>query len=256
MRRLASLLLCLTLLLSLQAASALSWPEGTGEALRQYFDAVNARLQELGAMPVNSVFESYPTFAVLGVTDAGMAEVPEQVELTVYLQGGELHYLQLRVTDALDRFPAIAAACIMAASPEEITQKDALKQPTACLERVYKTPLNSFESVPDTLRGETVRTYYAYYPSQYPMQDPPVRCLQMTLVFPLPGYGDLNSVTPPPDGYTVNPYNGDGTSEWNDNRPIEDLRNMDDEYEPDLHLNITLSPTPEPDIDWNATPAP
>jgi len=252
MRRALRTLVCAALLACLCApALALTWPDNAPQPLRSYVEAVNESLASLGERPINSVFESYPGFAVLGVTEADMAEVPEQAEITVYFARGELHYLQLRVTEGLNAFPALAAALIHAASPEAVKLSDILRETTRYLERVRKTPDNSFADRTDTMQGDSVRAYYAYEPYQYASQNPPVPTLQVTVVFPLPGFGNPVYVTPVPGGESTT-YNGEGSPEWQGSgTPRESLSTLTEgEEEPELHLVITLTPTPEPEIEW------
>ena len=107
-----------------------------------------------------------------------------------------LNTLIVRSSDP-DRFAAVAAACIVAASPSTTTFTAELKGTTVYADKVKKAPTDSFADTVSDLNGTSVRTYYAYYPDQY--QDG-VSWLQMTLIFPLEGYEDAGiDVTPAPD---------------------------------------------------------
>lgn len=256
MKRLTAVLLALLLLLPLLPAAALSWPEGAAGALRQYVETVNGFLAAQGEPEINSVFECYSSFAVIGVTDAEMSDTPEQNEIAVYLSRGELHYLQLRVTDQPARFSQLAAALIIAASPGGMTLKDAQKEANRCVEKAAKAPANSFSDTANTIQGDSLRAYFAYEPAEYPGQNPAVRTLQMTLVFPLPGYGSPVYLTPAPEEENGN-FNGEGSPEWEGGTPLENLYGAsEEEYESGIHFNVEISPTPEPQIEWNATPTP
>ena len=90
-------LLCALLMLPACALADLAWPAGAtaGQlALQEYVARVNGNLAQLGTGQVNSIFECYSGFAVLGVTSQDMAEVPEGVELTVREKDG-VRYLFL-----------------------------------------------------------------------------------------------------------------------------------------------------------------
>ena len=74
-------LLCALLLLPAAALAELTWPDGaTGgqQALQAYIARVNDNLAQQGSRQVNSLFEYYTGFAVLGVTAKDMAEVPDE----------------------------------------------------------------------------------------------------------------------------------------------------------------------------------
>lgn len=222
-------LLCALMLLPAAALGAIDWPTAPSEGQNQlmaYIDRVNQNQSQQNRGWVNSLFECYPTFAVLGMTAVDMAEIPEGVELSFMLNSDSLDSLQLRVNDPT-RFAAIAASCIQAASPTAITLEEALTDPTAHAKRVMANPNNSFEDEIIDLNGTTPRVYYAYYPNQY--RDG-VNWLQMTLIFPLSGYADAGitvTPTPPPADPTLE-YEGTG-------------------YDGGTHLEIFLTPTPEPD---------
>lgn len=221
-------LLC-ALMLPLRALADITWPASMqpGQlALKTYIEQVNQNQSQQERGWINSIFECYPTFATLGMTTFDMAEIPEGVELTFTMESGYLDTLQLRVNDP-SRFPALAASCIQAASPDAITLADTLKDPTAHANKAAKDPYDSFEDEVDLLNGMTPRVYYAYYPNQY--RDG-VNWLQMTLVFPLPGAAQAGvAVTPtPPPGDTELDF---------------DLT----DYDGGTHLEVFTTATPEPD---------
>ena len=222
-------LLCALLLLPGAALSDMIWPEPLTpgqQNLKAYVERVNQNQSQQNRGWVNSIFECYATFAVLGMTTLDMAEIPEGVELSFTMEGDHLDTLQLRVNDPT-RFANLAASCIQAASPTAITLEDALKDPTAYANKAMKNPANSFEDEIIDLNGMTPRVYYAYYPNQY---KDGVNWLQMTLIFPLPGAGDaavFTTETPPP-------FDQDAE------HPVYD-------YDGGTHFEIFTTPTPEPD---------
>ena len=220
---------CALLLLPAAALAQLTWPDAatSGQmALEDYIARVNGNLAQLGAAQVNSVFECYAGFAVLGVTARDMAEVPEGVELTFTLNEDSLAQLQLRVNDP-SAFAALAGSCIEAASPGAMTLQDAMSTPAAHAARVLGAPANSYEEQVITGPGDAPRTYYAYYPNQY--RDG-VNWLQLTLIFP---WADaraaavIGAATPAPAG-PEQEYEGTG-------------------YDGGVHLEVFVTPTPEPD---------
>ena len=221
-------LLCALLMLPACALADLAWPAGAtaGQlALQEYVARVNGNLAQLGTGQVNSIFECYSGFAVLGVTSQDMAEVPEGVELTFTLNEDSLSQLQLRVSDP-SRFAALAAGCIQAASPDAMTLQDALRTPTEHVSQVQSAPANSYEEQIITGPGDAPRTYYAYYPNQY--RDG-VNWLQLTLIFPrtdAQSAAAIGAVTPAP--VPEEEYEGTG-------------------YDGGIHLEVFVTPTPEPD---------
>lgn len=235
--------LCLLAAAVLVAASALAdiaWPEAATPAqaaLQTYISRVNENLATLGQPAVNSLFELYATGATLGVTASDGAEIPEGVELTFSLYNDTLNTLILRVNNA-EQFPALAAACIQAASPSVTTLEEALKNPAQHASQVQANPGNSYEDEVVDLNGTSPRTYFAYYPNQY---HDGVNWLQMTLVFPLAGYEEAGvAATPSPAAAAAeNEYEGYFAS--------DDM----------THLEIFTTSTPEPESPaggWLVTP--
>lgn len=214
-KRLLPLLLLLTIL-CLPASAELSWPSSLNpaqERLQTYISQVNDILISQGARPLNQLFELYSGFALLAVTTDENAEIPEDVELSVTMDDVSPELLTLRVSNP-DTFVPLAAACIQAAAPS-LTWAEAKKDPEDYARRVNKSPEDSFSADVLTLRGLSLRAYYAYAPNEY---HDGVNWMTMTLVFPLESEdasGGYVSYTPPPafipgsddskeyDGYVV-----------------------------------------------------
>jgi len=233
MKRFATLLLVLMMTLSC-ALAELSWPRaGTDgqKALQSYVEQVNLNLAAQGLPQVNSIFEYYETFATMGVTAQDNADVAEGVEMTFLMDASGLKRLQLRVSD-MNRFAAVAAACIQAASPSAIALNDAQADPAQYVRRAQSAPYTLFEDEIVEQQGSSPRTYYAYYPDQY---FDGVNWMQLTLIFPLPGSADAAiAVTPEPEAA---PTDSD-----------DEMYGTNTYYDEDFqHLEIFLTPTPEPD---------
>ncbi len=217
------------------AAGEIAWPENTEgqKQLKAYAEAADQFLLEHGEPGINSLFEAYSGFAVFGITDEPDALMPEEVEITASLYDRSINSLQVRVSN-LSRFPRIAAAFLQALDPEHITWEDALKTPTARMQRAAGEPERSFEDQAETLNGTVPYVYYGYYPNQY--RDG-VNWMQMTIIFPLEGYWDGGSlsvgteVTKAPNTYEEHDPDWEGYY-------------SDDNYE---HYEIFMTPTPEPD---------
>lgn len=233
-KRILALFVALAVILSAAAAFAeLPWPQKMTQGqleLQSYIGRVNANLASQGYPQVNSLFECYPFNASLGATGMDDAEIPEGVELTFTLYGDTLNTLVLRVNNA-STFATYAAACIQAASPHTTSLKDAQKAPDAHVKKVYKDANTTIEDQVDVLNGPSPRTYYAYYPNQY---HDGTSWLQMTLVFPLAGYGESAvEATPAPPAAPNTDNVEDGGYYFSD-----------DDY---THFEIFVTPTPEPD---------
>lgn len=224
-----ALLLLALMLLTAPASAEIAWPQATTAAqvaLQAYVARVNENLLSLGQAEVNSLFEYYPFNATLGVTSGG-GELPEGVELSFTLYGDTLNTLVLRVSDA-DRFSALAASCIQAASPSTTTMEEALDDPSRYARKAKTEPDNSFEDEVLELNGTSPRTYYAYYPNRY---HDGVNWLQMTLIFPLAGYQEAGVATTP------TPPSGGSEAEHEGYFASDDLN----------HLEVFTTATPEPD---------
>lgn len=229
--------LCLLLtLLPFAASAAMNWRQDTEgqRVLKFYIDKVNDNLLTLKEQEVNSLFECYRSFAVMGITDLPDAEIPEEVEITVNLFGTSINKITVRVSNP-ERFPAIAASFLQAAAPGSQLE-DQLRVPKERLAEVKKDPEHSFEDEVTDLNGTTVYAYYAYFPDQYHDK---VNWMQLTLVFPLEGYeseGETGittgvTVTKGPDTYSGNNEDYDGYF-------------SEDKYS---HLDVYIRATPEPD---------
>lgn len=219
----------LALLLPVYALADLAWPtpETPGqEQLATYISHVNEYQALRSSAAINSLFELYPSFAVMGVTAQDMAEIPENVEMTFTLEQDSIGTLQLRSSQA-ELFTALAASCIQAASPSAITAEDAAAAVSTCMSRVKASPGNSFEDTVIPLPGVVPRVYYAYYPNQY---HDGVDWLQMTLIFPMPGSTEAAPLTTPaPTAVPDEAYDGS-------------------DFDGGTHLEIFVTPTPEPDM--------
>lgn len=226
-KRVLLLLLCLCLLFS--PACALELPADTEgqRVLAAYLARVNQDLAELGQMPVNSVFECYPGLAELGVTAADQSDTPEAVTLSFTLYNDCLNKLVLRCSDP-GRFPAYAAACVHAASPEAVSLTEAAAEPSRAVSRASASPATSFEEPVSELNGDRGRAYYAYEPNPY---HDGVNWLQLTLVFAAAG-------SPEAGVYTVNSEEAARTEDEHEGYlPVDDYS----------HYEIFSTATPEPD---------
>lgn len=235
-KRILALALVLAVLLPGCAGAAIDWKTDTPgqEILRGYIETVNVFLTEQGEREVNRLFELYPKFAELGITNTDSAEAPEGIEITVYLYHESMNSMQLRVNDA-GRFPRIAAAFLRAMNPEGMTAAEALAGPTERAQKAYAAPTNSFEDEVDPLNGTAPRVYYAYFPDQYHDR---INWMQMTIIFPLAEYWNgaekiVSGETPTrgPDTYSGNDAEYDGYF-------------SKDDYD---HYEFFTTPTPEPD---------
>ncbi len=234
-RQIVCFAVMLVLLWVSPARGDLVWPEDTEgqRQLKLYVAQADEFLQEQGEQPVNSLFESYRSFAVFGITDAMDAETPEGVEITARLYPEMINTLELRVS-YIPRFPQIAAAFIRALTPESLTMSEARKVPEAWAKKALNDPGTSWEEEVETLNGTMPYIYYSYYPNQF---HDGVNWIQMTIVFPMAEYWDGSSlmdgqlVTPGPKNYGENPADYDGYDPG-------------DDYE---HYEFFVTPTPEPD---------
>ena len=229
------LLLILAVSLVFPAAAEPVWPEDTEgqKMLKAYVEIANGFLQEQGEQKINSLFEAYTGLEVFGITGQPDAEIPEGVEITAKLFQTSINSLEVRVS-YVPRFPQIAAAFIRALTPENMSMKEALEEPTRKAKQAMNNPENSFEDQVEELNGTMPYVYYAYYPNQY---SDGVSWMQMTIIFPLDGYWDGSGIgkgetaTKGPDTYS-------GSS-----REYEGYFSQDD-YS---HYEYFTTPTPEPD---------
>ncbi len=233
--KLTALLLALMLaLLPAAGEASLAWKQRTPaqQRLKTYIEQVDVFLDEAGEWPINSLFEIYDSFAVLGITREDNAEMPEDVEITARLLYETINTVELRVSDP-ERFPEIAAAFLRALYPDTMTREEALLVPAQKAQRVLKNPEDSFADEMDDLAGERPRVFYAYFPNEY--RDG-VGWMQMTIVFPL---------RPEWEGGVQNGSmeNGDAYYEDDVTEGYEGYFS-DDDF---THLEIFATPTPEPD---------
>ncbi|MBQ8161935.1 MAG: hypothetical protein IJ083_14510 [Clostridia bacterium] len=224
-----SILLVLMLLWTGVAPAAGAWPEGT-ETAEGFVAQVNQLLAQMNAPQIDTIIAAYPTFATLAVQD-GTSDVPETNQIAMALSGGYIQNLTFSVSD-LDLFLPISVALISACSGEEdlaLLEKEV----QTYLKRAREHPDQSFEDRVIWDQGDQARVYYAYVPNQY-MDG--TNWLTMTLIFPRPQEMGLGGVvTPAPE---------------NRRDPIYDVQDSEGDYTPydeGTHLEIFLTPTPEPD---------
>ncbi len=233
-KRIGFLFLAVSLLVS-GALADIAWKTDTPgqQMLKAYIESANSYLSAEGEKPVNSLFEMYPSIAVMGITDKANAETPENIEITVSLLNDRIDRLQLRVCET-DRFPRVAGALIRALYGENISAENAMKAPEDLAARASKTPRNSYEEPVEELNGRIPRFYYAYYPDQY---HDGRNWLQMTLIFPMDAaWNGTEMIIGDPETKGVDPSSG--VSE-----DYEGYFSKDD-Y---THFEVFSTPTPEPD---------
>ena len=228
LQRMTAAMLC-AMLCACSAEAELALPDSLlgRDALGGYLTRAHDYLSAAHERMVNSVFLCGLDVASVGVTDEDGAEIPEGVEMTFITGASGPQTLELRASSP-SRFLPVAAACIAAASQEEMSWEDALAAVQPHVRQAEEAPSRSFEDdvIPD--QGTEARTYFAYYPNQY--QDGE-SWLQMTLVFPLDGFDGGVMVTPRP---TPKP---EFTGEF-EGIDVKDSYN---------HFEVFVSPTPEPD---------
>ena len=236
-----ALCLCLLLcLLTLPAGAELVWPEAKTEAqaqLQEYIAQVNKDLASLGTPPVNSIFELYVFSANLGITEDDGALIPEGTELAFELYDKTINTLVLRCSDPA-RFQTVAASCIHAAAMDGPKLQRVMNDVSAFVKRVQKTPNDSVKNSAILLNGDTVRTYYAYYPNLYYDK---VNWYELTIVFAFTGLSeDVRINEEKTDTESGQEYEGWFQSDEGD------------------HYEIFITPTPEPDSPaygfWDSNP--
>lgn len=233
-KRVSAMLLALLFMITV-AYAGLPLLQDTGgqQQLKTYIDRVNEFLTEAGESPVNSLFEEYNSFAVLGITEFAQAESPESVEITVRLFADTINSLELRVSD-MERFPAIAEAFIRALSSDVADSDTAVRTAREKTKKAQETPDQSFEDEIEELNGTKPYIYYAYYPNEHADG---VSWIQMTVIFPMngitewDGLGNFVETTKAPDTYSDRSVEYDGYY-------------FSDGYE---HYDVYTTPTPEPD---------
>lgn len=204
------------------------------EMLKDYIRRVNETLISSGAGKIDPCYELYPTFASLGLDGA---EFAQHAEITVNMNATGITSLVLRM-DNLTNFALIGAALVQQTSPNSITLDEAVSAVQAYVRKVQESNGNgvveSFEEQPILSQGTQTRLYGAYYPNQYHDN---ANWMQLTIIFPQPGSVDggllLNNdagptATPDPDGDEISGY-----------FPFDGFQ--------DSHLEVFVTPTPEPD---------
>lgn len=165
------------------------------------------------------------------------AEFAQHAEITVNMNATGITSLVLRM-DNLTNFALIGGALVQQTSPNSITLDEAVSAVQAYVRRVQESNGNgvveSFEEQPILSQGTQTRLYGAYYPNQYHDN---ANWMQLTIIFPQPGSVDggllLNNdagptATPDPDGDEISGY-----------FPFDGFQ--------DSHLEVFVTPTPEPD---------
>ena len=231
----ALLMAILLMLVSAGAAADLNWKTETPaqQLLKDYIGNVNRFLADQGEQEINSLFEMYARFAEMGITEKPEAEQAEDVQIHVELYYDTLNRLELRMND-LERFPRIAAAFLWALAPESTSVSDALRIPADRADQALKQPAVSFQDEVEELNGTRSRVYYAYSPNKY--RDG-VNWMEMTIVFPLGGYG-LDS------GFVTEATETKGPDTWSDHDEEYEGYFSQDDY---THLEVFTTATPEPD---------
>lgn len=231
------LLLTVLLLLVFQgtASAGIDWPEETtGEKmLKQYIGNVNSYLTQQGEMPVNSCFEIYEKFAVLGITLSDDAEIPEDIEITVMMSNDTLDSLELIVRD-IRRFPVIASSFLLALFPESADSSDAVRVPSEKAQQAAANPDLSFGEEIYYDKGNAPRIYYNYFPNRYNSGE---NWLVMTIIFPF-----MDSW----DGYGILTVKDEEKVFIPDEEIGEEYEGYysEDDYS---HFDVFVTPTPEPD---------
>ena len=228
---------CLMLLICLLplSACALIWPSDQTRnitLLQSYIEQVNEALDKVGGTRINSVFECYDTFATLGVTLMSDSDSPEKTEIVVSMGQMGLDHLEISTSD-INGFAELCAALTAVAAREGDQVKKYLGDPSAYVSRVKKNPLTSFSDTVHYEKGSSVRVYFAYEPNEYGDGQ---NYLSMTLVFPreLDALAGID-VTPVPTTATQAVF--DGSDDAGDYVP----------YDEGTHLEVFVTPTPEPD---------
>ena len=194
--------------------------------LKEYIDQVNEDLRTLKAQQVNSLFELYLFSATLGATSEENAAVPDGAELHFELYTDTLNTLELRCSDP-NRFLYLAASCIHASAPDGTSLQQVMNEVSSFVRRVQKDPKTSIASNAILLNGDTVRTYYSYYPNLYHDE---MDWYGLTVVFAFTGLSgevDINNAASITESSAE--YEGYFASDEGD------------------HYEYFVTPTPEPD---------
>lgn len=233
MKKLAALLLCFLMMTS-AAWAEIEWPTSLTDGqsqLKAFIETANTAMETSGTGVINMKYEMYSTFASLGMDGIEMPEDPFAdftlpVEIYVTMTSEGVHSLQLRMHDT-DRFAAVAAACLHAASPSAVSVEQARVITGAYAASIQAAPSAGFEETVEELQGSQPRAYFAYYPNQFKDHR---NWVQMTLIFARPGSADAPIIVP------ISTPAPESTE--------DQVWLSDDNY---THLEIFASPTPEPD---------
>ncbi len=226
--------LVLSVLLTVSIAfcqAELAFPSSPFESvsmLKTYLERVNVCLGRLSARPLDQVFECYSSFAVIGYSDS---DVPENVELSVNMESGELDSLELRCSD-FSAFAPLCAALEACAGAMEDELPALLKNAEVPVRRALNDPLTSFSDRVVSEKGDRARVYYAYEINPWGDQ---VNYLVMTLIFPRQVDMSGGLTTPPPNTRVERIQ--DGSDDEGDYTP----------YDEGTHLEVFVTETPEPD---------
>lgn len=233
MKKLAALLLCVLMITS-AAMADIQWPaEPTAgqKQLQAIVEYANAALEAHQGGVIDVQYELYTTFASLGMDGVEMPEDPfadftMPVEIHIIMTEEGIHSIKLRMQD-VNRFAVAAAAFIHAATPGAVSYEQAYAITSAYTNSVLSAPNRSFEEVVNDVQGYQPRAYFAYYPNQFFDQH---NWMQLTLILSRPGSVDAPVIvpvtTPAPE-----------TAE-------DQVWLSEDNYS---HLEIFVTPTPEPD---------
>jgi hypothetical protein len=228
------LLLSALILAYSSAAADIEWPEETNgqKVLKQYIESVNSYLAQQNEMPINRCFEIHPSFAILGITSADDAEIPEDVEINVRMNDDSLDSLELIVRD-VSRFPAIASSFLRALFQDSDSSSKEISVPAQKAAEALQNPDTSFgeEIYPD--KGNAPRIYYNYYPDYLYME----KWIIMTIIFPKKDTWDGSDILTIRDEEKV--YIPDEEI----GEAYEGYYSKDD-YS---HFDVFTTPTPEPD---------
>ena len=216
------------------ASADIDWPEETTgqKILKQYIESVNSYLIQQGESPVNSGFDIYPEFAVLGITHSDNADVPEDVEITVKLNDDTLDSLELIVRD-IPRFPAIASSFLRALFQNADSATNEISVPTQKAAQAIREPDTSFGEEIYEDKGNAPRIYYNYIPKNYDEKS----WLVMTIIFPHMGSWDGSDIL------TIRDEEKVFIPDEEVGEAYEGYYSRDD-YS---HFDIFTTPTPEPD---------
>lgn len=226
--------LCLTQLVGLGELAFPALITPGQEALKAYVEQVNEDLTASGQMPINAVLEFFPLQSTMAIIEGQSMDVPDGVELSFTLYQDTINTLVLRCS-RIRQFDVIAGALLHALAPADTTLEEVSAIPNAKMQLALSRPTDSFEDKVIETNGDRPRAYYAYFPDQYKDS---VNWLQLTIVFPLAEYAGTSV------GSTAAPY----VTEVPEGAVYDQYDNL-------THLEVFITPTPEPDTgDWQGKP--